>query len=114
MIYDLAEQLKDAGLPQKGKGHFEKRFTDVKPEEYLPTTKFKPLDEAPDAEDTYFPTLSELIESCSPAFRKVWLIVKYPDQFRACGITQDMKRIQTRWCKEDVEALAKLWLKSRE
>jgi hypothetical protein len=103
MIYDLAKQLKDARFP----------FIPIDPNREIWTGKaYVYSGFSFEGKEFHAPTLSELIEACRPSFRKVWLIVKYPDQFRACGITQDMKRIQTRWCKEDTEALGKLWLKS--
>lgn len=100
MNYELAKQLKEAGFPQKGKGHISSKGKEFKYEHIAY------------GDDLYFPTLSELIEVCGDRFGSLmrW--------------SQDLSKFKKReWlaseeidfgCKESgstpEEAVAKLWL----
>lgn len=53
MNYELCKQLKDAGFPQEGKGHFE-----------LDVANRRALTDRYSTPEAYVPTLSELIEAC--------------------------------------------------
>ncbi len=90
MNYELALQLKEAGFPQKGKGHFE-------------TTK---LDEP-----YYIPTLSELIEACEDDNFHLLsgsIVGAYIEWQAYTGFARMPKHIGVGTSPE--EAVAKLWL----
>ena len=91
MNYKLAKQLKDAGFPQekwiaKGKGEF----------------KIK------EAETTYVPTLSELIEACEPV--GLGFILSYNSKFGWRAETTKYGFRKTGGGDNSKEATAKLFI----
>jgi hypothetical protein len=97
MNYELAKQLKEAGFPQKGKGHMEKHFAWI--------TGKEPYFSEPKEIDLYIPTLSELVKEFGIDFgMEAHLTGWYAWQARVME-----PRIET-WGRTPDEAVAKLWL----
>jgi hypothetical protein len=97
MDYDLARQLKDAGLPQEGLGFFAAENRVVGSRQHSDTF------------DAYVPSLSELIGACGDRFS--WLVRQADDvggvRWLACS-----KGFQPISGATAVEAVARLWLAS--
>lgn len=91
MSYELAKKLKEAGFSQK------ERLSEIKTVNFINGER---------VEDTYFPTLSELIEECGDRFRS---LVNEREFWYAIS-----ESIEKDFCKGDgktpEEAVAKLWL----
>jgi hypothetical protein len=95
MDYELARQLKDAGLPQNGLGFFAAENRVVGSRQYSDTF------------DAYVPSLSELIGACGDSFASLVRQVASEGQVRwlACSHTSQAVSGATA-----VEAVARLWL----
>jgi hypothetical protein len=99
MDYDLAKQLKDAGLPQQGLGFFAAQDRVVGSRQHSDTF------------DAYVPSLSELIGACGDSF--AWL-VRQADTAGGVRWLACSKGFQPISGATAVEAVARLWLASGE
>jgi hypothetical protein len=99
MDYDLARQLKDAGLPQEGLGFFAAENRVVGSRQHSDTF------------DAYVPSLSELIGACGDRFS--WL-VRQADAVGGVRWLACSKGFQPISGATAVEAVARLWLASVE
>ncbi|MFM9848886.1 MAG: hypothetical protein ACKVP3_17180 [Hyphomicrobiaceae bacterium] len=97
MDYELARQLKDAGLPQNGLGFFAAENRVVGSRQYSDTF------------DAYIPSLSELIGACGDSFSSLVRQVSANGEVRwlACSHSSQPGSGATA-----VEAVARLWLTS--
>jgi hypothetical protein len=99
MDYELARQLKHAGLPQQGLGFFaaENRVVGSR--------------QRSDAFDAYVPSLSELIGACGDSFS--WL-VRQADPVSGVRWLASSRDFYPVSGATAVEAVARLWLASAE
>lgn len=102
MDYKLAEQLKNAGFPQKSA-----------PFAVIPLTE-EEAEAGKYQERVYLPTLSELIEACRDKFRRLERNDEYADitYFAVSNVRDDMydEGYVLNNGKTPEEAVAKLWL----
>ena len=95
MDYELARQLKDAGLPQEGLGFFAAENRAIGSRQHS------------DAFDAYVPSLSELIAACGDSFSS---LVRQADPVvgvRWLACSHESKPVSGATA---VEAVARLWL----
>ena len=95
MDYDLARQLKDAGLPQNGLGFFAAENRVVGSRQYSVTF------------DAYVPSLSELIGVCADSFSS---LVRQADCHGGVRWLASSHSSQPVSGTTAVEAVARLWL----
>jgi hypothetical protein len=97
MDYELAMQLKDAGLPQNGLGFFAAENRVVGSRQYSDTF------------DAYVPSLSELIGACGDSFSSLARQADCHGEVRWLARSHGLRRVSGATA---VEAVARLWLTS--
>ena len=99
MDYELARQLKDAGLPQDGLGFFAAENRAVGSRQHS------------DAFDVYVPSLSELIGACGESFSSLERQADPAVGVRWLACSHDLQSVSGATA---VEAVSRLWLASAE